>query len=474
MICEDAERDGQGDMSASIYGSSSETKTDKESKKVLTVKGKDGRQFYKASNPKVKDDTATMVKDLAVKFFGGKPYSQARIGEEKNIRRYSFAIGSAKDLTPEKKKKLVKFRDKFVALCEKNGAPKGSVDVKFHTGNRDLYASIQVKLGSKQVDESKVDYNLYAREAMAIVGGESEDWESIAQDYAAAAGLNADKLYDAIMDIVEKKERLGESTDYSPYGSHSEFSRYDDVKADPKYPTCHDCGQELDAFGMCPSVSPRDAGRGLRTCGKGRTNISLWPMSEAKNSLTLTQKAALDKEFAYWKKAFRSEILAGETSVVRGDDGHSIVITHKDGRITSRSVDPRGKVELKHSFTPEKQKQLDDRASRRDQLVQEFRTILKGLKLPSGGDKTDLSWSWYKRGGHAGRNQILSFQKSAEVAGWKPLSTHDSNSPDGSHVNYGTSLQKGNFIATWNFHYGVVAYDNSFSINIKPKDPSIY
>jgi hypothetical protein len=100
-------------------------------------------------------------------------------------------------------------------------------------------------------------------------------------------------------------------------------------------------------------------------------------------------------------------------------------------------------------------------------LAVEFKTLLKELKLPTGGVKSDSSFSWVKRGGHAGANTVKNFRTSAEQAGWQPLSSYNSSSPDGANIGYGTSVQKGSFVATWSSQYGVTAYYNRFSISIK-------
>lgn len=176
LLCENSNSDrGEGDMSSSIYGSSSSSpKVDSSTKKekveeepampsTSVSKSNPKRKFTKSTNPGVKDSNASKVKELADKFFG-KPYSQARIGADKDTRRYSYNFGindfsrgmSIKDISSKDKKRMREFRDKFIALCEARGIPKGAVDVKFHIGSG-LYASIQVRLGSKsnKVSESE-------------------------------------------------------------------------------------------------------------------------------------------------------------------------------------------------------------------------------------------------------------------------------------------------------------------------------
>jgi hypothetical protein len=190
LLCEDNKADrGEGDMSTSIYGGSStkkeksedapEDKNDKKSSKKEIVdeepaadstssfKKDSGKPFKVATNPGVKDENATKVKQLADAMFGHKPYSQARIGPTKDIRRYSYLIydkglGKGADLTkPEVKEKLRDIRLKFLNACKKQGIKEGSVDVKFHNGSG-VYASVQIQLPTdakapEKKTKSKID-----------------------------------------------------------------------------------------------------------------------------------------------------------------------------------------------------------------------------------------------------------------------------------------------------------------------------
>ena len=42
------------------------------------------------------------------------------------------------------------------------------------------------------------------------------------------------------------------------------------VPVTPRYATCPNCGELLDAFGCCPHTNQRDIERGVRTCGGER------------------------------------------------------------------------------------------------------------------------------------------------------------------------------------------------------------
>lgn len=258
QLCEDASHlkgdRGEGDMGSSIYGGSSkpkEEKVEEESEepeygakgpsKALPSKSTNRsgyittpnkRKYTVASNPGVKDENANLVRQLAVKFFHTTPYSTARIGTDKGTRRWSFHIslggrhfdrmgrGDAKSTSEfnDKEKQLMRdFRDKFIALCEKNGVPKGSVDVKYHIGSG-LYVSVQCKLGRKKDEEINESYKpkiwTDAKELIKLVHsmGYDEVGEEHCVDYARAIGANPDALWDAVQQLENRKV----NEDYKP------------------------------------------------------------------------------------------------------------------------------------------------------------------------------------------------------------------------------------------------------------------
>ncbi len=74
---------------------------------------------------------------------------------------------------------------------------------------------------------------------------------------------------------------------------------------------------------------------------------------------------------------------------------------------------------------------------------------------------------FYKRGGHGGSNMLHRMHDRAIALGFRPVDKHDRITPDGSHVNYGDKLMHpdGHTFST-NWHYGAVAYENSFSATL--------
>lgn len=82
-----------------------------------------------------------------------------------------------------------------------------------------------------------------------------------------------------------------------------------------------------------------------------------------------------------------------------------------------------------------------------------------------GQDGSGPLWAqWRKDHGHAGSKIIGNMVAKAKSMGFTPLAggDHHSNSPDGGHVAYGSSLEWNGFVLTWGEHYGNTAYENSF------------
>lgn len=74
---------------------------------------------------------------------------------------------------------------------------------------------------------------------------------------------------------------------------------------------------------------------------------------------------------------------------------------------------------------------------------------------------------FYKRGGHGGANQLHKMHDRAVALGFKKAEDHNRCTPDGSHVNYGDTLvHPDGHTIQFNFHYGVTAYENSFSATL--------
>ena len=85
-------------------------------------------------------------------------------------------------------------------------------------------------------------------------------------------------------------------------------------------------------------------------------------------------------------------------------------------------------------------------------------------------DITSDGYSWSKRGGYA--DNVLRPVYDAlkhETLGFKKVDHQSSNTPDGSHFNERPIYSNGKFDLVINEHLGGVAYENSYSITLRPK-----
>ncbi len=74
---------------------------------------------------------------------------------------------------------------------------------------------------------------------------------------------------------------------------------------------------------------------------------------------------------------------------------------------------------------------------------------------------------WNKDHGHAGSNMISKMREKATALGFTSMEHTDSLSPDGYRANYGSKLQHPDgHILTFHSHYGVTAWENSFSAKL--------
>ena len=72
---------------------------------------------------------------------------------------------------------------------------------------------------------------------------------------------------------------LRHNPDYGEKGSYTQEMNEENLKSagiDRDTTACKDCGQKLDAFKLCPDLSPSDGAKGLQYCGKDRANTSLY------------------------------------------------------------------------------------------------------------------------------------------------------------------------------------------------------
>lgn len=97
----------------------------------------------------------------------------------------------------------------------------------------------------------------------------------------------------------------------------------------------------------------------------------------------------------------------------------------------------------------------------------EFKKLAAQLRLPSGGHFYGDSWSWNKRGGHAGIKTIIRVLDTAEASGWTKGGHYDASSPDGGTVGRRSVwVSPEGYQLQTSMSYGVTAHSNSFSINL--------
>lgn len=77
-------------------------------------------------------------------------------------------------------------------------------------------------------------------------------------------------------------------------------------------------------------------------------------------------------------------------------------------------------------------------------------------------------YQWYKRGGHAGSNQIARAIEKATALGFVRGKFSHTGTPDGSHMGHkDVYSHPDGWELTSNTSYGCVAYDNSFGMSLK-------
>lgn len=107
-------------------------------------------------------------------------------------------------------------------------------------------------------------------------------------------------------------------------------------------------------------------------------------------------------------------------------------------------------------------------------MKKELAPIVKGLKLP-GGAKAKFSmdgYSWSKRGGYADNVfKPIWDLLGKEHLGFKKVQQSKHDVPDGSAMSSGNVYSNGKFTLTIHTTYGSTAYDNYYSIYLRPIEP---
>lgn len=108
---------------------------------------------------KVSDARSNEIRELAKKFFGGNPYSSARIANGTKLRlsfsipmntRYDYFNREISDID---KKYLENLKTNFMNFMKKNGVESSEVDMKFHIG-AGVYASVRINIPQNDKDVS--------------------------------------------------------------------------------------------------------------------------------------------------------------------------------------------------------------------------------------------------------------------------------------------------------------------------------
>lgn len=98
--------------------------------------------------------------------------------------------------------------------------------------------------------------------------------------------------------------------------------------------------------------------------------------------------------------------------------------------------------------------------------AQEFKKLARLLSLPSGGKLMGDTWTWSKRGGHAGSKVVSRVLAQAKLAGWQATDASGA-SPDGSVIRHGTAYvsPEGHRLSA-DSSYGATKDYNTFSISL--------